>query len=237
MTGSTRSHAGELLGGYRTGVAFPITLASFIVFLATGVVWLVAHTESWPGGYLPWMISLAFLLFAVASGFNVLRFMSERDQASGQLESILESTRYALQFVRVNSTKIGRDPVVTSSTTPFQFVLHFKNVSQYPIEYVLMSAKFTVGSQDADETPQAGSVLLSGTEMGHRCGTVPSTPFHQLVLSHLAEYVVRYGHPARGLQFESRHKFQLQGGADDGKYSWDWISIEGPTYEEIQPTG
>ena len=40
---------------------------SLAVFVVTGIVWLVQHFAKWPGGYLPWMLSVAFLLFAVGS--------------------------------------------------------------------------------------------------------------------------------------------------------------------------
>jgi hypothetical protein len=75
------SSVGEFATGETGGTPGTLALVSLGVFVVTGVVWLVQHTEHWPGGYLPWMVSLGFLLFAISCFFNFRDMRTQRNQA------------------------------------------------------------------------------------------------------------------------------------------------------------
>jgi hypothetical protein len=226
-------HTREFVVGYSQGASSTIGIVSFAVFVGTAVLWIAQHTQHWPGGYLPWMISLGFALFAVSSLINARSFMLSRDRAVSELAIYLESTKYALQFLGISASGIQADPTNPLVVSPFQFCLNLKNVSAYPVQYQLMSASFTVGDSVCDRTPKEGMILLAGSDIWHTCDVFPSVSIEELNTNAFGEYVIAYGHPSRELQFEMRHEFHILPGQKDVTVipiEWHWITADGPHY-------
>lgn len=233
------SRAKQFLEGYSNQASKSLNWVSFVVFIGTGILWLVSHIQNWPGGYLPWMLTLAAVLLAVSSFLNAQRFMQERDRMSAELSNYLDSTRYAIQFESLAFTDLMVSANEIDLVQPFQFILTLRNVSAYPVEFQITSADFTIGIQNSDPVSDRGGITLAGAQMSYRCGLLSGVTHNAIRLGGEGEYVIRYGHPSRGFQYVTKHKFLIQPVFSTSSFSpdrWNWISTEGPTYEDWSDT-
>jgi len=102
------------------GSTATFTALSLATFIVTAVVALVTRAEHWPGGYWPWMLSLGFLLFAIACYLNSLTFMRQRDAARTERNELQDEIQYSLEFLYITSSQITQDVASPNCLIPFQ---------------------------------------------------------------------------------------------------------------------
>lgn len=236
-----RNRPSEWFSVLFTGAAGLVSGASLLLFVVTGVIWLVVHEQHWPGGYLPWMLSLSFLVFSVACYLSAASFMKQRDDARRELADHLDFVRYALEFDGIRSTELRQDPASSNCLIPFQYILKLKNCSPTePVRFSVATAKFTVGnvsSADSASTDLLAGILLPGAERGFRGGLLSSVVIADAQGLGAGEYKILYGHPDGELRYRTVHKFRIEplGFTPNGiPTGWQYLSVDGPTFERIQ---
>jgi len=235
-------HTKELVRGYASGAAAPISATSFLVFVVTGITALVAHAHTWPDKAWPWLLVLGCALFTTASVINAVSFMTQRDNARDNLKRHLDLTRYCFDLAGVACTNIADDDNSPNCILPVQFTLLLENVSSdTPIKYQIVQADFSVGNTVSDPVDGAAlGVLPAGKTKGYKCGLMSGISRNDIrQLWPDCVYRIQYGHPmADQFHYETRGKLRLnvynlnQDGYPD---SWNYIHLTGPTFEEIEP--
>lgn len=182
------------------------SLSSLGVFVVTGAIWLVAHLNKWPGGYLPWMVSLGCALGALGSFLRFREMWEQRNAAEERLQDTFDSLLYRLKLTGLTSApyvNFTNSEGVTRSG--FGFTLTFTNGSQEVIEWDLESVQVTLGDKVADdvEPPSRGSFILPGAQETFTTSFVESDlndpPMGR------CDYRIKYSHPS------ATRKIQLTG--------------------------
>lgn len=110
---SWRSTAAEWSKGAIRGKTGAVSLASLVVFVVTGATWVVQHTEHWPGGYLPWMVTLGASLLALSF------FLNFRDMRAQRIDAV----RTGLKIVPMHGTRGSTWRLTAQLQSPEQLVI------------------------------------------------------------------------------------------------------------------
>lgn len=144
-----------------------VSLSSLGVFVVTGAIWLVAHLNRWPGGYLPWMISLGCTLAAMSAFLRFREMWEQRNVAEAKLRDTFDSLLYRLKLTLLAASPYANYTNSQGITrSGYGFALTFTNGSLEVIEWELESVLITLGDKVADDTeaPSNGSFILPGAQ-------------------------------------------------------------------------
>jgi hypothetical protein len=187
-------------------------IASLGVFVVTGVIWLVAHTQSWPGGYLPWMISLGFFLASCACFLRFREALGQRDAIRRQMDETFDSIRYRVRFGGIESALLVGEVEDGMGDVPFyRFAFGLENASSEVIEFSVIQVPIVLegGHTYVPMPPGASSgLVLPGGVAGFTCPAIVA-PFEPRPLRGSGSYTVEYGHPDSPRKFRVTQSFMI----------------------------
>jgi len=223
--------------GFSSGPTRIVGAASGMVFLVTAVLWLATRTAHWPGGYLPWLLSLGFSLGCGACYLNFRDMRDRRHDAERALARHLDRIRYRLEFIGVKTTDLIQDRVAALTVLPFQFIMVFENGgTDEPIEFEVASACFTIGSTTSDPLDPSSIIALPGRAKEFRCSLMSGVGIADLRFGGKCEYSVRYGPAGQPFLYENRCALDLQPVTCNEQglpVEWRWTLLAPMTHEAI----
>src|SRR5664280_458445 len=154
-------------------------IASLGVFVVTGVIWLVAHTQSWPGGYLPWMMSLGFFLASCACFLRFREALDQRDTTRRQMDETFDSIRWRVRFGGISSDLLVGEVEDGKGIVPFyRFAFGFENGSSEVIEFTILEIPIVLdGGHTYSPMPPGSSsgFVLPGGVSGFTCPAIEAS--------------------------------------------------------------
>jgi hypothetical protein len=210
---------------------------SLLLFVATGAFWLIQHFKTWPAGYWPWILSLAFLSLVISSflAFNDVRL--QRNSAYKELAERFDSLRYRFTMIGLDGGPADGQLKGDAAPSPgYTFTALFKNggieVMQYEVDW------FSITMQDGSATSSdhrwesKGSIILPGETVKFFLPfiKVPNVPLQVGV----GEYAITYWHPSEldSPRFKTHHKFSIAwDGRSGGRPQARWTTQGDVTHE------
>lgn len=209
---------------------------SLAVFTVTGVLWIAKETAHWPDGYLPWLLVLGAVLFAIASFLRFREMQLQRNEAIRELGRRFDRLRYRFELSEIRmdwSLNPGG-----AEHRACRLVTLLRNSSSEPLEYEVVRVIYWLGMMTADSDQHPVKVIhIAQPE-------VPTSLFwpwitkatrEEVCAAFMCQLEVLYRHPSGGPQFRLKTKFEVQPAnfGDDGwPTSWIWIYQSGPTHDE-----
>jgi hypothetical protein len=180
------------------------------VFVVTGTIWLVQHLEKWPGGYLPWMLTLAFALMTVSAFLRFHEMRKQRDAAHRDLMVTFDSLRYRFSFKGVAGVAFRHPQAPEGKQTGYAFMLGLYNGASEPIEYEMKSVSIVMDSGDTALPQEAASneaIVLPGEthEYGYPDIYAPIDP----LLNGRIEATILYRHPKDRRTFSMHYNAKI----------------------------
>jgi hypothetical protein len=234
-----RKTASEARSGFTQAPVLVVTSISLGLFVVTGAVWLVAHLNNWPGGYLPWMLSLAFLLLSVAFFLNFHQMRLQRDAARRELSERVSDVPYSVNLESVKADYFyphTKDDPVRS----YIFYVGLQNVASVPVRVEMGDRSLELTDHDQRVQPSKAPpphVLLPGKSINFPLAATADLTQSNLVRAR-AHCVFLYGHPSGDEKFRCVMDFDLwPRGFDDEGWPTVWIYMltDEIKYEKVGP--
>jgi len=181
------------------------------VLAVTVALWLVTHLEHWPGGYWPWMLFLASLLYSVSAFLKFHSMRLQRDAARKDILDRFGAIRYRFEWVGLDGGPLILTKENGEIEEGYEFGLRFRNGSAETIEYEVESLSIVMGAgysaNPNDEYLSTNFYMNPGSahRFVHHWIKAPTNP----LLGGKGEYSIIYRHPTDAGAFRTHHKFVI----------------------------